>query len=129
MLKLLVCCAGIVLLSGCGVTLDNGKWRPMDGDEARYTFDVKRLNFSEAYCNMESSNEDQDRCLAANVEPRRYLSDLNKEKSYGEGTSVSSGSLGLTATVVIDDAKFYSASDLDTDEVKPAILTGLSMSF
>ena len=129
MLKVLACCAGIVMLSGCGVTLDNGKWRPLDSDESRYTFDAKRLNFTEGYCNMESSNEAQDRCLDTNVEPLLYISELEKEKSYSEGTPASSSAVGLTATVTIDDAKPYSASDLDTDEVKPAILTGLSMSF
>lgn len=129
MLRVLACCAGIAMLSGCGVTLESGKWRPLKADEARYTSNLKYLNFSEGYCNTMTSNEERDKCLAAYVEPRRYRSELDKEKSLSIGTAASSSPLGLVATVTVDDAKLYSTSDLDTDEIKPAILTDLSIHF
>ena len=67
--------------------------RSLEVDEARYTSDVKSINFSEGYCNTKSSNEARDNCLATYVEPRRYGSELNKAKSYGGGTSASSSPL------------------------------------
>jgi len=56
------------------------------------------------------------------VEWQRHYSNLNEEETPA-------GPLGVIATVTVDDAKLYSASELDTDEVKPAILTDFSIHF
>ena len=127
--ELVVCCAGVAMLSGCGVALDNGKWQPLKANQVSYSSVVKQQSFAESYCNIESSNENRDECLTTYVERRRYYSYLNEENAYKEGTPASTGPLGIIATVKVDDALLYSASDLDTDEIKPAIITDFAIHF
>ena len=75
-----VCCVGISLLSGCGVALENGKWRPMGGDEYVNSFYLNEINRVAGYCNMVASNTLRDECIEKEVEPRLYTLEANKER-------------------------------------------------
>ena len=115
MLKVLVTCSvSFALLSGCGVALENGKWRPMNGDEYANSFYTNEINRVAGYCDMVASNTLRDECIDKEVEPRRYTLESNKERTFNkekslkeelvEDTPVRSGPFDTPALVTSDDS-------------------------
>jgi len=104
--ELISCCAGIVLLTGCGITSESGKWRPIEGDEFASSFAVVQVVQAEGYCNVMASNAIHDRCVDNLVEPLRRSLDETKERIYREGL----------VEVVPDNSGPFNLSETETAE-------------